>query len=683
MRSLSIFHWSWIRPAVLILLAVIFALSSWSNTAASAQGRSEVINNAVTSLVAQESGSEGGIPCTLGFAGPYPCHNVDLLAYLPLNGLAAGTAADIWGWTDPETGREYSILAHSSATTFVDVTDPVNPLIVGQLPAPVPNVLWRDVKVYNNHAYIVGDGDFVLPHGLQIFDLTQLRDVNVIPAIFQQTARYAGFGHAHNIAINEDTGFAYVVGSNTCSGGLHMIDLSDPVNPAFAGCFSQDGYTHDTQCVIYSGSDSEHRGKEICFASNVNTLTIVDVTNKNAPQMLSRTTYTGVGYAHQGWLSEDHAFFILGDEQDELNNGHNTHSYLWDLADLDAPVHFATYAGPTPAIDHNLFIKGHFVYESNYTSGLRILDASDIAQGNLAEVAFFDTHPASDAPVFAGTWSNYPFFGSGIVIVSNIEDGLYILRPHLPQVIEAQASGGGWLANNEGKKINFGFSIESTADGLSGQLQMNDKAGGAKVDLTQVTFVGDVSGACGSISNSQNSLEIHGNGTFNGDGEAGFRACIQDNGTPGHSRASDHPDLFYLECLSGCSYNTASRVPDDAIDGGNIAVTRSGGDEGGAGDSQPVATTMTLHPLLLTEGLVGQVQLFTVTAYDQDQQLLANTGITLRRTAADGSVESLAAITDLTGTATFSVVNLNQVSEYLANSGSAESNAIETDPLLK
>lgn len=250
------------------------------------------------------------------------------------------------------------------------------------------------------------------------------------------------------------------------------------------------------------------------------------------------------------------------------------------------------------------------------------------------------------------------------------------------QPVEAEAVGGGWLETIEGKKINFNFNVETTADEIGGQLQLNDKVGNAKVNLTQVTFVGEVSGDCGSISSGQNALEIRGTGSFNG-ADANFRACFQDNGTPGHSRASDNPDLFYLECATGCSYDTASRTPDDAIDGGNISVARtSDGENGASGSSQPSATTMMLDPLLLTEGLVGQLQLFTVTVYDQNQQVLPNAAVTLTRTTADGSVDQLTALTSLAGTATFTMINLNQVSEYIATAGSAESNAIETDPIL-
>ena len=370
-------------------------------------------------------------PCSGGMAGTYPCSNVDLMSFLALADIGGGKANDIWGWTDSSTGKEYAIMGRTSGTSFVDISDPVNPIYLGNLPPHSSESTWRDVKVYLDHAFIVTEAD---DNGMQVFDLTQLRMVASPPATFSATAHYSGFSTAHNLAINEDSGFAYAVGSNTCSGGLHMIDIQTPTSPTPAGCFSADGHTHDAQCVNYDGPDLDHQGKEICFNSNVYTLTIVDVTNKAGPVMLSRTGYSGSRYAHQGWLTEDQGYFLLGDESDETDNPDvtNTRTYMWDVSDLDDPALIGSHDATTTAIDHNQYVKGSYTYQSNYHAGLRILDITDIANGNLTEAAFFDVYPGSDPTnTEGGTWSNYPFFDSGIVIVSVIEQGLFILRPNL------------------------------------------------------------------------------------------------------------------------------------------------------------------------------------------------------------------------------------------------------------
>ena len=202
-----------------------------------------------------------------------------------------------------------------------------------------------------------------------------------------------------------------------------------PSSPRAAGCFSLDGYTHETQCVIYNGPDTIHREREICFNSNEDTLTIVDASDKLEQVQLSRTGYGGSAYTHQGWLTEDQRFFLVNDEGDETAFKHPTRTWIWDVSDLDAPFIASTYDGPTASIDHNLYVRGHLVYESNYRSGLRVIDASEIAQGVLREVGFFDLFPWDDAPAYNGAWSVYPFFASGSVVVNGIEQGLFVVRP--------------------------------------------------------------------------------------------------------------------------------------------------------------------------------------------------------------------------------------------------------------
>ena len=369
-------------------------------------------------------------PCSGGMAGTYPCSNVDLMSFLALADIGGGQANDIWGWTDSSTGKEYAIMGRTNGTSFVDISDPVSPIYLGNLPPHSSGSTFRDIKVYADHAFMVTEAR---GSGMQVFDLTQLRMVASPPATFSGTAHYPRFSYAHNLVINEDSGFAYAVGTNTCSGGLHMINIQTPANPTSAGCFSADGYTHDAQCVNYDGPDLDHQGKEICFNSNVDTLTIVNVTNKAGPVMLSRTGYSGSRYTHQGWLTEDQVYFLLGDEDDEAENPKvtNTRTYLWDVSDLDAPALIGSHDSTTTATDHNQYVKGSYTYQSNYRAGLRILDITDIANGNLTEVAFFDVYPRSDSRKEDGTWSNYPFFDSGIVIVSEIEQGLFILRPNL------------------------------------------------------------------------------------------------------------------------------------------------------------------------------------------------------------------------------------------------------------
>ena len=365
-------------------------------------------------------------PCVDGMAGDFPCNNVDLLSFMPSEEIGGTGSNDVWGWVDPISGIEYAILGRKSGTSFIDISDPVNPVFVGNLPASGANSTWRDIKVANNHAYIVSEA---FGHGMQVFDLMKLGDVTAPPVEFEEDAHYDGFSKAHNLVMNEETNRLYAVGTNTFEGGLHILDVSDPINPTLIGEFSEDGYTHDAQVVIYDGPDATFQGKEIAFACNENTVTIADVSDPSDAYMISASTYSNSQYTHQGWLTEDQRYFLVGDELDEYYDGINTTTFIWDVQDLSNPQLIGTFVSETAAIDHNLYVVGDLCYQSNYRAGLRIADVSNVANGIIEEVAFFDVYPQNDEAHFNGTWSNYPYFPSGVVAVSHIDEGIFFVQP--------------------------------------------------------------------------------------------------------------------------------------------------------------------------------------------------------------------------------------------------------------
>ena len=396
----------------------------------------------------------GFAPCIRGMAAAtYRCDRVDMLSHLTLTDLGFTFVNDMWGWTDPQTRKDYALVGGTEGTVIVDISDPRRPDIVGTLPTHTTGAfIWRDIKVYADHMFVVSEDP---GHGMQVFDLTEVRGVTGDPVVFEETAHYGEFGNAHNLNINEDTGFAYAVGTSTCDdedvenrgpGGLHMVDISDPANPTFAGCYGQDGYIHDTQCVIYEGPDAAHRGKEICFNSAaeffefnpegiINTVTIVDVTDKADPVRLASNEYPADGYSHQGWLTPDQRYFLHNDELDEVFSqvGGRTTTRIFDVRDLDSLSDPVLVNHDTTSIGHNQYTEGRYVHAANYTSGYRVFDIRNVAQGEMPQAGFFDTYPENDEPTFdGGPWSNYPYFRQpGIVGVSSMDRGLFILRPRL------------------------------------------------------------------------------------------------------------------------------------------------------------------------------------------------------------------------------------------------------------
>jgi len=379
------------------------------------------------------------VECEDGDAAGFRCQDVDVQSFLSLRdigGVRGTRMNDIWGWTDAASGREFALVGRTDGTAFVEVTDPYNPVYLGNLAKTegADNSVWRDIKVYKDHAYIVADG--AGQHGMQVFDLSRLLDVPGAPVEFDADVMYDQIASAHNIVINEETGYAYSVASRmggiTCGGGLHMIDIRDPKNPTFAGCFSHEGTgrnntgnTHDAQCVIYNGPDSEHTGREICLGSNETALSIADVTDKDAPFAIARATYPAIAYTHQGWLTEDMRYFYINDEGDEpqgLVDG--TRTLIFDLIDLDDPVLVGEHISTETSTDHNLYIRDNLMYQSNYVAGLRILDVSD--PESPTEVAFFDT--VSNDRTGGGSWSNYPYFQSHTIVVTSSREGLFMLK---------------------------------------------------------------------------------------------------------------------------------------------------------------------------------------------------------------------------------------------------------------
>jgi choice-of-anchor B domain-containing protein len=137
--------------------------------------------------------------------------------------------------------------------------------------------------------------------------------------------------------------------------------------------------------------------------------------------------YPDLGFVHQGWLTEDHRFFLVDDEFDELNLSVPTRTHVFDVTDLDAPAYVFAYEAATASIDHNLYVLGDRVFQANYTTGLRVLQFGNLANRELMEIAFFDTFPDSDAAIFDGAWSVYPYLPSGTIIVSDVSNGLFIL----------------------------------------------------------------------------------------------------------------------------------------------------------------------------------------------------------------------------------------------------------------
>ncbi len=379
--------------------------------------------------------------CIDGNAGEYDCKDITLVSHLALDQIGGDATNgvlgnDIWGW-ESSSGNEYLMVGLRDKTTFVNVTDPANPVVVGYLPSHEAGLSdYRDIKVYKDHAFIVGDVPYTA-HGMQIFDLTQLDGVASadMPATFTNTAHFDGIAYGHNLWINEATGFAYIFRSDKCSAATYMVDISDPLNPTTAGtdgCLTVNGADSDAECLIYNGPDTDYQGRELCFVGSDDTAYIADVTDKNNLVTIVDFAYPNVRRAHQGVLTADHSYWLISDTMDEMMGAEpNTNTVIMDITDLDNPQYVRRQNYPTTASDHNIYLKGNYAMMTNWRSGFRVYDIGNFA--NWQEVGYFDTHPESDDPgPKHGAWSHYDHLKSNVIAVSDVERGLFMLQIERP-----------------------------------------------------------------------------------------------------------------------------------------------------------------------------------------------------------------------------------------------------------
>lgn len=339
--------------------------------------------------------------------------NLQLLAHLTSAQLGvSGGGNDCWGYVSP-SGREYAVMCTEDATVFVDLTVPTNPQVIGNIPGPTG--IWRDAKVYGEYCYSVCETNCA---GVQVIDLTQIDNGSVT---LVNTFNGSGSGHSHNVVIDTTSGFLYRCGGGT---GLRIYDLNaNPVNPPYLGQWS--GLSvHDAQVVTHTSGPLAGLQMAVCSTAG-GTVTVLDVTNKSNITILSQIAYPNGSISHQGWLSEDLQYYYHGDEGDETNSGLTTTTYVFDMSDPSAAFLASTYTNGQTSIDHNLYTRGEYVFSANYTSGLRVFDASNPTAP--VEVGFFDTYPAHNNPAYSGAWSCYPYLPSGVVLISDRQSGLFVV----------------------------------------------------------------------------------------------------------------------------------------------------------------------------------------------------------------------------------------------------------------
>ncbi|RMG57957.1 MAG: choice-of-anchor B family protein, partial [Bacteroidetes bacterium] len=312
--------------------------------------------------------------------------------------------SDVWGYVD-SSGTEYALVGTYFGLSIVSLADPANPIEVDFIPGA--GTIWRDMKTWSHYGYVSNEGG----NGLLIVDLSTLPG-----QVAHKDTVIGGMNTIHNIWIDEQ-GYLYTAGSNTFSGGVAVLDLiSDPWRPRLEDTYELT-YVHDLYVrnrIGYTGEIYEGR------------LGIVDFDGVNGPEVMGSTTYID-GFTHNTWLND------AGDvcfTTDELSAAY---IYAWDVSDptdirqLDR-IRSPLSGGTT--IPHNVHVKDDFLVISYYRDGVYVVDAA--RPHNLIEVGYYDTSPRQGSG-FNGAWGAYPFLPSGLVLASDIEEGLFVLQPNYPR----------------------------------------------------------------------------------------------------------------------------------------------------------------------------------------------------------------------------------------------------------
>ncbi|MCG8331993.1 MAG: choice-of-anchor B family protein [Chitinophagales bacterium] len=329
--------------------------------------------------------------------------NMELLSQVQYN----EDLNDVWGWADPETGIEYAIVGLRNGTSIVSLEDPTNATQVAYIPGP--SSTWRDIKTWGNYAYVTNETS----NGLLVIDMSDLP--NSAPYI-EWTPTLPDLGtleQCHNLYIDE-FGYCYLAGCNLNAGGMLILNVdTETGEPEFLSA-APPIYAHD----VYTVSNRMY-SSEIYEGS----MAIYDVTDKQDIQLLA-TQPTPFSFTHNIWLTDDETVAFTTDERPDAPVA------AYDITDLNNIQELDKYnpvgSLGSGVIPHNVHVWDEYLLISYYTDGGKIVDASH--PDNLIEVGNFDTWLGNDGG-FDGAWGLYPFLPSQTVLVSDINNGLYVLEP--------------------------------------------------------------------------------------------------------------------------------------------------------------------------------------------------------------------------------------------------------------
>jgi choice-of-anchor B domain-containing protein len=318
---------------------------------------------------------------------------------------------DIWGWTSP-LGTEYALVGTTTGLSIVNISNPAAPFERTFIPGPTS--VWRDIKTWGNFAYVTHDSyTSGSSQGLLIVDLSNLDNSPTVTynTFFYTHTNGQTLDRAHNLWIDEN-GVCYLFGANIGVGGALMFNLQpNPGVPSFMGIYNID-YLHDGMArgdTLYGAA---------VYAGN---LQIIYVANKANPVVLG-LKQTPSNFTHNAWVSDNSTYVFTTDEVSAAYLGSYNVTNPSNILEADR-VQSMPGSGVIP---HNVHVDGDYLVTSYYRDGVTVHDIS--RPHNVIQVGAGDTSPLSGSG-FNGAWGAYPYFGSNIIAVSDIENGLFLFMP--------------------------------------------------------------------------------------------------------------------------------------------------------------------------------------------------------------------------------------------------------------
>ncbi len=355
--------------------------------------------------------------------GTFNSQGVVLHSWLPSSAFGSpANFADCTGYTSP-AGREYAIMSNSNGTHFVEITDPVNPVLVGFVDGP--NSLWRDVEVKAGYCYAVSEaGD-----GVQVIDIRNI-DAATNRIRFVGNRMPNGYTTTHTIITTPDTPYLYICGSNINSPrSVAVLSVeADPENPVFVGQWQEPSARYAHECQVIKYTSGPFAGREIIYSYYIygtGAIDVLDATDKNNIFRISEGFYPQQRGTHQGWMTPDNRYMYIDDELDEDAGVTPSLTRIMDMSNPLAPVFAGSFSTGSTSKDHNQYVRGNLLFQSNYEGGVYVFDIT--VPTAPVRVAFFDSYPDGESAAYNGSWGNFPFYPSGRFIVSDMQRGLFVL----------------------------------------------------------------------------------------------------------------------------------------------------------------------------------------------------------------------------------------------------------------